>query len=200
MKKLLLFISIMLLFVGCTTTQYLVTLNGVDVPDNVKKQYGTSQIVTFENKNVQGKTVTNYSYEDSLMKIVWLIDSKQLNFALTNKTSHSIKIIWDEAVYINVDNSSHRVMHSGVKYIDRMESQPPTIIIKNVTLSDMILPIDNVEFNSSLGWMVYPLLNGSVDPSVYVGKSIKVLLPIQIENVTNEYLFIFNVKGTITTT
>lgn len=47
-----------------------------------------------------------------------------------------------------------RVMHSGVKYIDRNNSQPASVILKGATLSDIILPTDNVYYISGQygGW------------------------------------------------
>lgn len=45
-------------------------------------------------------------------------------------------------------------MHSGVKYIDRNNSQPPNIIPKNASLSDVIIPTDNIYYVSGQygGW------------------------------------------------
>jgi hypothetical protein len=148
--------------------------------------------------------VTKYSYEDGLIKIVWLPLSTQFSFSLTNKSDHSIKIIWDEAVYVNENGSSLKIFHSGVKYIDRGNSQPPTIVVKGAKLDDNIMPTDNVQFSSGNygGWYELPLFKNkassaeelNVFKSIYLGKVVKVLLPIKIEETTNEYLFTFKIE------
>ncbi len=163
MKKLLLFL-IPLFLLSCTTTRYLISLSDVEEQNNLVGEYGSSQIV------VDKEITTSYSYDDSLINVIWLMDKKGLNFQLTNKTIHSMRINWIEVVYIGPNNTSHKVKHSGIRL--------PSIIPKNSSLNDYILPIRATSLN----------------PKADIGKTIKVLLPIQIENTINEYLFIFDIK------
>jgi len=185
------------------TGTYKVGLQEVESPKNVREQFGETKVVNFEDQGV-----TKYSYEDGLIKIIWLPGNTQFNFSLLNKSEHSIKIIWDEAVYVNESGSSQKIMHAGVKYTDRNSSQPPTTVVKGASVEDLIMPSDNVYYVSGQygGWRELPLFkNKATTPeelqvikTSYVGKTVKVLLPLKIEETTNEYLFTFKIEDFIT--
>lgn len=179
---------------------YDIGLKEVERPADAKERYGKSKIIRFKD---EGKT--KYSFEDGLIKIVWLPTSSQFDFVLTNKTSHSVKINWDEAVYVDQSGRSKRVIHSGVKYVDRNSPQPPTVIVRGATISDMVFPADSIYYVSGQygGWREDPLFPSygmgaeEVDQkaSGLVGKNVQVLLPIKIEDVVNEYIFTFSIDG-----
>jgi len=212
MNKLLALVIAVFVIAGCGPMHHIhydIDLKEVERPSDAKERYGESKIIQFEE---EGKT--KYRFEDGMIKIVWLPTSSRFGFFLTNKTSHSIQIIWDEAAYVDVSGMSKRVMHSGVKYIDRNNPQPPTTIVRGGTISDIVFPTDNVYYVSGQygGWREHPLLpqHGIVSGNQYarptkedidntartvVGKNIQVLLPIKIEDVVNEYLFVFSIKG-----
>ena len=184
------------------TGTYKVGLQEVESPKNIKDQFGDTKVVNFEDQGV-----TKYSYEDGLIKIIWLPGRTQFSFSLFNKSEHSIKIIWDEAVYVNENGSSQKIMHSGVKYIDRNNTQPPTTVVKGASIEDLIMPTDNVYFVSGQygGWRETPLFKNSASTQeelnklkdFYVGKTIRILLPLRIEDTTNEYLFTFKIEDFI---
>ena len=128
---------------------------------------------------------------------------KQFNFTLKNKSGHTLKINWDDVSYVDVKGQVGRVMHSGVKYADRNSSQPATTVPKGASISDILLPTDNVYYVSGQygGWRetylvpcVYktPEAFNSEAPSL-VGKTMTVMMPIMIENVQNDYTFTFNI-------
>ena len=87
------------------------------------------------------------SFEDDTMTISFIISDKSINFILKNKTKGVLKINWDEVSLI-IFNKALRVMHSGVKYINRNESQPPTVIPPNSQIEDALLPSDNIFYRS----------------------------------------------------
>ena len=128
---------------------------------------------------------------------------KQFNFTLKNKSGHTLKINWDDVSYVDVKGQVGRVMHSGVKYTDRNSSQPATTVPKGASISDILLPTENVYYVSGQygGWRetylvpcVYktPEAFNAEAPSL-VGKTMTVMMPIMIENVQNDYTFTFNI-------
>lgn len=200
----LLFVSIPL---GCATTdtvRYDIGLSAVERPENAKERYGEQKIGT-----VQEEDATKYSFEDDLIRIVWMATPEQLVFDLTNKTNHSIRIIWDKAVYVDEKENSQRVMHSGVKYADRNKPQPPTTVTRGATVSDLVFPAENVDWVGGPygGWQIKPLFptfstSGSPEDLLakakeYVGKSFHVLLPLEIEQTVREYIFVFKVNHVV---
>ena len=203
MKKVFLILLALIMIVGCSTYYngtYTLALKEVERPEDAKVRYGQYEIVSFEEE-----AQTKYSYEDEMIRIVWLPLEKQFAFQLDNKTNHSIKIIWDEAVYINQNGSSERIVHSGVKYTDMNNSQPPSIVVRNTNITDMVVPTGNIRYVSGQydPWKISPLVSkisaSTIDDLITlstenIGKTISILLPLQIENVVNEYIFKFNVN------
>lgn len=205
MKKLLILTVLAATMTSCMmyTGIYKVGLQEVESPKNIKEQFGEIKVVNFQDAGV-----TKYSYEDGLIKIIWLPLSTQFSFTLTNKTEHSMKIIWDEAVYVDENGSSQKVFHSGVKYTDRNASLPPTTVVRGAKIDDLIMPTENVYFVSGQygGWREMPLFKNSAMSAEelntlkdsYIGKVVKILLPIKIEETTNEYLFTFKIEDFMT--
>ena len=144
------------------------------------------------------------AYQDSLIMIKWEYSTTSLGFTLQNLSNKTIKVIWEEASYIDEKGQSNRVMHNGVKYIDRSQSQPPTTIIRGSTISDMIVPVDKVGYASGQygGWYTRPIFetnawSASETLKMYDalrGKTVSVLLPIVYEGRTREFIFNFLIK------
>jgi len=183
---------------------YSVGLSAVESPKDAKQQFGETKVVNF---NEDG--ISKYRYEDDYVDIVWYVGSKQFNFLLKNKSDHTLKINWDDVSYVDYKGQVGRVMHSGVKYTDRNNSQPSTTIPKGASISDLLLPTENVYFVSGQygGWResylipcVYktPEAFNSEAPT-YVGKTMTIMMPIMIENVQNDYTFKFNIDKLLNT-
>lgn len=187
---------------GCVMyhARYDIGLSQVERPADAQKKYGE-----YKTTQVQDEGGKTYIFEDDMVQIIWLVSGVGAYFTLANKTDHSIKIIWDEASYVDTTGSNHRVMHSGVKYIDRDSSQPPTIVIRKGTVTDNIVPTDHISFSSGEygGWEKAPLLPSAdfaldtlkTQANKYVNKTIQILLPLEIEGVVNEYIFSFKIGG-----
>ncbi|MGB4415292.1 MAG: hypothetical protein WBI53_10470 [Paludibacter sp.] len=139
-------------------------------------------------------------YQDSIIKIVWSYAYSQIDFKLTNNTEQTLKIIWDDAVYISLNNESGRIFHKGVRYIDRENPQPPTAVYKKTTLTDLISPTSYIYYSG--GWVSNPLI--PVDGSIWtskieyiqglIGRTMQVILPIKIEDKVIEYTFSFRTE------
>ena len=187
---------------GCATHRayYDIGLKEVERPAQARERYGEQKITKVEQEGVD-----KYFFEDQMVKIVWIPTSSQVSFILNNKTAHSIKVLWDEAAFVDENGVSHRVMHSGVKYIDRNNPQPPSVVVRSGTIKDLIIPTANIYYVRGKygGWREAPLFPTSSvkaeelrsKAEKYVGKTIQVLLPLQIEDVVNEYIFTFEVKS-----
>ncbi len=115
----------------------------------------------------------------------WVGNLEGVNFALKNKTDFSMKIIWDEVTFVDQYNSSARVIHNGVKYIDRDQSMPPSIIPAHSNLNDCVYPSNKVFFNSySNTWAHQYVVANTVE---YNKSRIRILLPIEWNSQRLEY-------------
>jgi hypothetical protein len=185
----------------------LITTSSLSFAQKKDKREGSYsiQLVSVEcPKDIQLGTVDSITstYEDTIIKINWQYAVSQIGFDLTNKSDQSLKLIWDEAAFISTENVTERVFHKGVKYIDRENPQPPSIIYKNTTLSDLISPTSYTRFVSGQygGWISSPLIPtmsaGMFSKKVeykpeLLGKTLRVVLPLKMDEKTLEYVFVF---------
>jgi len=214
----LLWFMLLFNFFGCATitfnSNYQLSLSGVSHPKNETYYYGNQKIDT-----VTDNPKYNYFFEDSLVKILWLADSRQITFSIENKTDYIIKILWDDAAYVDENNHSHRVIHSGIKFNDRANPQPPSVIAPKGIIDDFVFPADYIQFipgneNTAPAWVEQSLIpvtsekhvitESSLDEAqakfndslkVNIGKNYQVLLPLQIDNTLHEYIFTFTIEN-----
>ena len=111
------------------------------------------------------------TYEDAFVKIKFGFKSPedlrfltQIAIALENKTTAPLKIDWDSSVFIDPAGTSNRIIHSGIKLIDRSNTQQtPTLVASRSKVEDLMVPTDNVYWQDGSGnkpgsWKYRPLL------------------------------------------
>lgn len=194
MKKLLLMLLVMTpLFAGCSTL-------GVGYKYSYK----------FENNNdkvageISDSSRSNMKYSDNWINAFFYIEDSRIRFSLENKTDSALKIIWDECSIVKF-GISEKTIHEGIKYINRNESQSPTIIPPHASIVDFVLPAENVYYNPGSGtiipggWQEYDLFslhdynNANIKKSILdsKGKKFSLYLPIQCQGKTIGYNFNF---------
>lgn len=195
-----LFILIALGSITAKSVYYNVNLNSVERPVNVKEQFGETTVVYFSDL-----VEPQNSYEDDYIAISWYVDDRQFNFELLNKSNHTIMINWDDISYVDYNGRTIRVMHAGVKYIDKNASQPSTMLPKGAILSDVLIPTNNIKYNDGMfvGWSEGKLIPSLYEDkkeiesltSQYIGKTLTILMPLYIKNVQNDYIFTFSIDS-----
>ena len=155
----------------------------MEKPSNSTVRYGKTTSVT-------EKDITKYSYEDNFIDILIFATNTQFNFVLKNVSDNTQKVVWNEAVFVDVDGSTSKIMHSGIKYSQREGDQPASTIIKGAKLEDLAAPTVKVYYSDILKeWTSMSLYsNAKTDLE---GQIIKLMLPIQVKDVVNEYIFEF---------
>jgi len=96
-------------------------------------------------------------------------------------------------------------MHTGVKYSEMNNAQPSTVVARNTSITDIIIPTKNIRYESGQhgGWITDPLfVNIAKDKEkldyvskLFIGRTVKIVLPIQIQETVNEYIFSFNIAS-----
>ena len=161
------------------------TLVKVEKPEKSSERYGNV-------KSIVDKGVTKYSFEDDYIYLTIFAGDSHFNFNINNKTQNSIKIVWDDAVFVDLNGSTSKVMHSGIKYNEREDPQVATTIISGASLDDIACPISNIRFEEiQKEWVTDPMYPKTISKGV---KQFRLMLPIQIKDVVNEYVFIFDVE------
>lgn len=180
--------------------QYDVSLIEVQRPTDAQSRFGELKISPLDTS--QGKV---FHASDGLITVLWNGPGTQLVFDLLNNFEIPIKVMWDEAAYVDITGFTHRVIHNGVKLADRNSSQPPSVIPTQGRLNDIVYPSDLVSYSGSrYGWAqppMFPCMPGMVCPeaqrqrtTAHTGLTYRVLLPIQVEKDTYPYTFVFRVS------
>ena len=146
-----------------------------------KPQYGF--------KMVKPRVSTSLSFEDRFIKIQFGILTRVI-FQLTNKTANPIEILWDRVSFVDTESEAHRVIHEGVRYIERDRALPPTIIPPGASASDSLFPTDYISYDSKESeWKVRDLFEPSI--SRYKGETFSVFLPLKVNGRIANYNFSF---------
>lgn len=160
-----------------------VYLSKVEKPDNPDILYGEIKVIT--------DSLTKSSYEDNFINLTIFNDSTHFSLKLKNKTQHSLKILWDQGAYVDDNSYTSGIAHGDIKVINSEKAQLPSTIIRGAILDDIVVPIRNTYWDEVLNkWKIKPLC-----PPLKKGekRKNKLMLPIQIKGVTNEYIFEFDV-------
>ena len=163
--------------------KHVATLVQVEKPSDENNRYGNYEIVK--------DSLNKYHYADNNINIAIGVSDKKINFILENVSQHSLKIIWNDAVYVDSDGSTSKIMHNGIKYVNRDENQPASTIIRGAKIEETIIPNSKVYRNNLDQWDEYPLFLWEKKENI---PPVRLMLPIQIKDVVNEYIFVFEVK------
>lgn len=175
---------------------YVSVLTAVEKPSDSSVRYGKTTTIEDEDKGV-----TRYSYVDDIIDIIIFGSADGFGFELKNVGQNSIKIIWNEAAFVGFDGNTSKIMHVGTKYSEREGDQPATTIIKGAKIIDSVTPTANVYYDE--GYMIGNERHGTVGwkkKSIYPKNivdnpgQLRLMLPIQVKDVVNEYTFVFDVK------
>jgi hypothetical protein len=162
-----------------------------------------------------GDNITGNVYEDNDLKITFSVGSKEIDFEIYNKTDKSVKIIWDETSFIPYGEGK-KVMHKGVKYVDRNAAQVPTAIPSKTSWSDIVVPTDNIYYKQGYysqyvsnpgGWETTDLwisadFNKPQTEAVVMklkGLKYRLVMPMEVNGVKKEYTFNFEITDVVKT-
>ncbi len=148
------------------------------------------------------------SYADSIIAISFIIKEKEIGFGLKNQSPNTLKLIWDETLFI-INEITGKVMHSGIKFIDRNMFQPASVVPKGTIHNDIIVPTENVywrkgkygrDYSIEDGWEqreLFPQIVSKTHQDKIInnlkGSEFTIYMPIQVKGVTHEYNFKFKI-------
>lgn len=194
------------LLTSCVTYQalYEYNIDQVEITDpSIQNSERTVVVRPSEQVYPDSTTLGIQAFSDKDIAIRWSAGTSGFAFQIKNKTRSTIKIIWDNASLIDFYGRSQKVFHSGVRYIDRNSHQVPSIIARGSEKTETVIPSDNVYFSSigNAGWEVIPMFPEKsynleelkANSHRFLGRTIQVLLPVEIENRIKEYIFVFRI-------
>jgi len=118
--------------------------------------------------------------------------SEDIGLIIENKSNQTVKINWDEVLFIDPSGSTHRVIHKTTNFIDKNQPQPPSIIPAGSKLEDTIIPSENIYWGQNMltgihEWKYTRLFEGYEDQNISF--EFRVYIPIEIQGKKVEYNF-----------
>ena len=193
---LILFLLIGLFTNGCMTSYtatYEMSLDDVSRPAEAGEEFGEKEIVESD---------TTWQFEDEFIKTTWVPMGSTFFLEIENKTDHSISIVWDESVFISPSGSSKSLLHGEVRRIDANRSIPPTVVASQARSEMFVGTLDGFEGDGELPTSTIVQAANSEGKREFekivsenINEEVSVLLALNIEDVTHEYTFNFNIDG-----
>lgn len=190
MKKILIGIMLMFTLSSCYTTKYIV--EGAHKLDGV-----------YSNPQACSTNTNGNAYEDTYVTIIPESIDPKINLTIWNKYTSSIRVLWDEAAYIDVTGNTHRVIHTGVKFTDKEKAQVASVIPAGAKLEDVAVPVECIELIGGT-WTIIPFESYKFDSLTEAENLVSILekdpnlcgctllLPILVDDKKIEYTLRFN--------
>jgi hypothetical protein len=127
-----------------------------------------------------------YSDQDIDFKYVPVTADSSIAINLKNKSSKTIKVIWDEVTLIGSEGQVERVFHEGIKIADRAQPMAPSIVPAGSTLTDSVTPVNKVDWVYN-GWSYYPIcgvkdiMTWEIDEVACLGKTFGLYFSYEID-------------------
>ena len=178
-------------FIDDKAGQYVSTLSKVEKPSNPSVKYGNTT-------TIEDDGITKFSYKDNYIDITIFGNSEIFSFNLKNVSQYTQKLLWDDAAFVDINGNTSKIIHSGIKYSQKEAPQTPSTIIKGASLNDIACPTSNVFYSDNVlysddgtGWRIRSMYPNEISKATY---KVQLMLPIQIKDVSNEYIFEFEIK------
>ncbi|MDO8137817.1 MAG: hypothetical protein Q6354_09265 [Candidatus Brocadiales bacterium] len=136
------------------------------------------------------------NFEDDTLFITFAPDSEKINLLIRNKSDSPIKIMWDEAAYVDKAGISHRVIGKGTRYEDKERPQTPTMVAPNSSVAEWVMPSDNI-YHTFFRWKVSPMFPELItvsDISLWDRTTFRFILPVEVHGQHKHHEFEFQVR------
>lgn len=118
-----------------------------------------------------------------------------ITLTLKNQLDQPIEILWNETSIVMPDGTSEKIIHSGVKYIDRGKEMPNTAIPPGAKIDDKLIPIENVEYRGRYGWGEDPMFRSNSKTKLALrDKTMSVFMPIKLPSGKKNYNFELKIR------
>ncbi|WP_018629250.1 hypothetical protein [Niabella aurantiaca] len=167
-----------------------------------KKQKGSyylelTKVEANSTGTIERNDTTTYSWVDNVISIKFRKAYGSVRFILENKSDSTLKVDWNEAVLINTDGNSYKLIHGDTKYFDKEKEQVPTTVYRKSKITEVVAPSDYIIYKSG-SWERKEFLAGDRDLAIFsiynpelINKEVRLVLPILLGNNKIEYAFYF---------
>lgn len=181
---------LLLLFVlpACISTRpqasYFMPLHEVRRPADAAQRWGDFTIQPAD---------SGYAYDDALVSVRVVPLRGSFLLSVENKTEHSLQVIWDEMVYVSPTGIAGKVTSGETRVMNMGQAQTPTVIPAQAKAILTAIPND-LFVTGPAGNRLLDFVDPCEDPAKYEGKDVRLVIPFKIQDVVNEYTFVFRLE------
>lgn len=147
---------------------------------------------------VKPKPAKELRFADEFAEFQFTIGAEEVSFQVANKTDNPMKFDWDNTAYIDTSGDTHKVIHKGIRLIEKEKPQATTLVPPGARLQDFVVPIDYVIFYESLKqWDKKHLLPTGEKAANVKGLSIGLFMPVEVNGKTKNYNFAFRIDDVL---
>jgi hypothetical protein len=139
-------------------------------------------------------------YRDKVVDVSITPGDHRFSLSITNLSQKPLKILWQQAQYIDYQNRQHRVVHSGIKPQDRNSLIPPQEIPAGGKLEQDFVPVSAIFYSpEKRSYDTRPLFPVDSDLALALkGRTFSIFLPLEIDRaIIPDYSFRFQVVEAI---
>ncbi|GEM_PF-4814545 len=132
------------------------------------------------------------TYEDEFVRFTWDFPDDQMaviGFRLENKTDSQIKILWNEASYVDPSGTTQEIFHEGMNSFEAETVMQPTVVPSKAKTESAILPRQHVRA-TAYGAEFAPLVARDATEE----KTVRVILPLKYKDKVARYDFHFGIS------
>lgn len=125
-----------------------------------------------------------YTYQDGLVRLGVVPGDGVFAAVIENRSEHSIRLLWSEGSYVGPTGLSSGIAPGETRWIEMNRAPATQVIPSRARAAVVIIPRANADISEQTirGFYASSALCGQVK-----GTSIRLLLPLEIQGVTNEY-------------
>jgi hypothetical protein len=145
------------------------------------------------------------SARNELFHVRWRFDYDHVGLILTNRSHRSLRIHWDECVFIGPDNNVSHVVPGEIRYGDVYDAIKPAKIPSRAAINAIVFPRNRIVMGIG-GWTARPFLPqtsfGNRDwfnelVESYAGSKIQFVLAIEHDGRMFDYHYVFEITQTL---
>lgn len=137
--------------------------------------------------------------KDDILSMGLTVDERQLQLSLTNLSPQTIRVVWERAAFMDVNRQSHRLMHAGIAFEDRLKPFPVQAVMSGATLHEALIPVGYVSLSRpSKAYEVRPLFTLKAGAAAELtGKVFEVVIPVEAGGEITPYTFKIEIAGVV---
>jgi len=136
-------------------------------------------------------------YMDERVALELFPGERGIGLKIRNKLPDPVKLDWNQSSFVDWHGKSGRIIHDGVRFVERNSLLPPSVIPPGALLEDSIVPVSNIDL---VGTMV---LTDALFPArlpkaaELKGARVSVLLYLEANGVSRNYMLTVQVDDVV---